>query len=76
MMIHPAHAMLLAKIRHGELLAEADIHRSGHAGPQLDCRVPAAEPRHRFPRSPRLSRIGRRGPDFALWGHRRVRRIR
>jgi hypothetical protein len=46
MMIHPAHALLLADIRHHELVTRADTvrlaRRIGAAAAQPDCRVPVA----------------------------------
>jgi hypothetical protein len=88
MMMHPADAMLLAAVRHRELVATAVAARAAtRAGPSdrpTDCRVPppavaAAPARHRAPRravghrTGRAARAARAAPRRLLRAHRVLR---
>jgi hypothetical protein len=70
MMIHPAHALLLAKQLHHDLAARAEVWRAGRAAAAGDCLIPVApaagtQPCRADPRSPARP-AGRHGARLYL----------
>lgn len=78
-MFHPAHAAIVARTRHRELVAQAEQYRyAAQSAAPHDCRIPVGPRRGcRFAVSHgNLRRRSRNRPAGVLRGHRRPRHAR